>query len=266
MYRDLLYQFTDMCKNILGGNLTGVYLHGSLAMGCFHPKKSDLDLIVVVKNEVPDETKMHFMEKVICLNERAPEKGIEMSIVREQFCKLFVYPTPFELHFSATHLVWFQKSPEDYIARMKGTDKDLAAHFTIIRHGGKVLYGAPIEAVFGEVPKKDYLDSIWYDVAGAAEDITDDPVYVILNLCRVLGYLQEELILSKKTGGEWGLKHIEEKYRELIAGAVNCYEAGRKLQCLEEENTMVCGKQVISFAETMLRKIKETAHEQGFNI
>ena len=33
------------------------------------------------------------------------------------------------------------------------------------------------------VPGKDYIDSIWLDVKGAKEDISNAPVYVILNLC-----------------------------------------------------------------------------------
>ena len=33
-------------------------------------------------------------------------KGIEMSIVTKTVCNPFVYPTPFELHFSAMHIGW----------------------------------------------------------------------------------------------------------------------------------------------------------------
>ncbi len=37
--QNVIDEFTIMCKNIFSDNLTGVYLHGSLAMGCFNPKK-----------------------------------------------------------------------------------------------------------------------------------------------------------------------------------------------------------------------------------
>ena len=46
-YQTLLDKFTHAVKEITGEKLTGIYLHGSLAMGCFHPEKSDIDLIVV---------------------------------------------------------------------------------------------------------------------------------------------------------------------------------------------------------------------------
>lgn len=205
----LLDDFTARSRYILGDNLTGIYLHGSAVMDCFHPEKSDIDLILVVKDEVSDTAKRQFMDMVLELNGRAPRKGLELSIVKEEVCKPFIYPTPFELHFSMAHINWYQTNPEDYVAKMKGTDKDLAAHFTILYNRGQVLYGKAIREVFAEVSRDAYMDSIWCDIEGAEEDILESPMYIILNLCRVLGYKEEGLILSKKEGGEWMLRQLE---------------------------------------------------------
>lgn len=225
-YQELLDDFVGMCGEIIGKDqLTGVYLHGSMAMGCFNPEKSDIDLIVVIEGEISDARKMKFMEQVVRLNERAPAKGLELSIVRRKYCRPFVYPTPYELHFSPAHLQWFRERPEDYVRNMKGEDKDLAAHFTIINRYGLALYGEAIPAVFGEVPKKDYADSIWYDVENAGADIDGNSVYVILNLCRTAAFMREGLCLSKAEGGQWGLENISWKYRELILEALASYRA-----------------------------------------
>ncbi len=164
------------------------------------------------------------MRQVVSLNESAPKKGLKLSIVKKEYCKPFVYPTPFELHFSPMYLQWFRDDSEGYIKRMKGTDKDLAAHFTIIKKYGVVLCGKKIEDVFGEVPKKDYVDSIWADVENAREEIKNSPAYMILNLCRVLAVLKEDLYLSKELGGQWGITHISEKYHSLILKALNWYK------------------------------------------
>ena len=91
----LLDNFVVRSRDILGDNLTGIYLHGSAVMGCFNPKKSDIDLLVVVKNDIPNEIKKQYMDMVVELNREAPEKGMELSIVKEAVCKPFVYPTPF---------------------------------------------------------------------------------------------------------------------------------------------------------------------------
>lgn len=209
--------------------LTGVYLHGSLAMGCFNPRKSDLDFIVVISDDITDQQKKSFMDKLVKINELAPFKGIEMSIVKKSVCKPFVYPTPFELHFASVHLKWFQEHPDDYIKRMNGTDKDLAAHFTIINHYGISLQGAPISEVFESVPKEAYLDSIKYDTENAKEDIINNTMYIVLNLCRVLAYVRVGLVLSKKQEGKWGIDNLSEKYRGLIQQALNAYETSGEM-------------------------------------
>lgn len=249
---DLLSRFTEMSKGILGDNLVGVYLHGSAAMGCFNPKESDLDLMLVVEHDVSDREKKQFMEKVVKLNEEAPPKGLEFSIVKREFCKPFVYPTPFELHFSKMHIDWFREKPEEYVQKMKGTDKDLAAHFTIIRKYGKVLYGEEIDRVFGEVPREDYIDSIRADIEEAREDIWTNPMYITLNLCRVLAYLRENLILSKKEGGEWGLNQLPERFHKLICEALLGYVSDGKMEAPET---------ALAFADYMLGQIEQYGTE-----
>ena len=222
-YDNLINGFVERSKEILRDNLVGVYLHGSSVMGCFNPQKSDIDLIIVVDQPLSDSTKRKYMDMVAAANAMGPAKGIEMSIVLREVCKPFVYPTPYELHFSAGHLDWYRDDPDDYIRRMNGTDRDLAAHFTIINKRGRCLYGAPIEDVFAEVPSSDYMDSIWFDVEGAAEEITEYPLYLTLNLARVLAYKEGGLVLSKKEGGEWALQHLPSEYRPLITNALREY-------------------------------------------
>ncbi len=186
--KELTDRFTQQSKNILGDNLTGIYLHGSAVMGCFNEKKSDIDLLVVVKNDIPTDLKKQYLAMIYELNKEAPEKGIEMSVVKESVCDPFVYLTPLELHFSVGHLDWYRSDPDGYAEKMNGTDKDLAAHFTIIFHRGKTLYGKEIPQVFAQVSREDYMDSIRSDIENAKEDITEDPTYITLNLCRVLAY------------------------------------------------------------------------------
>ena len=247
--KSVIEEFVVQSRNILKDNLVGIYLHGSAVMGCFNARKSDIDLLVVVEEDIPDDIKRSYMDMVVHLNELAPEKGIELSIVKESVCNPFIYPTPFELHFSVTHLNWYRSNPEDYVEKMKGTDKDLAAHFTIIYHRGKTLYGKDIRDVFEPVSSGDYMDSIWSDIEGAAEEIFENPMYMILNLCRVLAYKKEGLILSKQEGGEWGIKNLSHpEYQKMISAALKEYQTGA---------AMVLDQAVaLEFAEFMLEQIR----------
>ncbi|MDD3192891.1 MAG: DUF4111 domain-containing protein [Oscillospiraceae bacterium] len=109
---------------------------------------------------------------------------------------------------------------------MNGTDPDLAAHFTVTQAVGITLWGEEKETVFGPVPRSDYLDSIRGDSKNAEEDILRDPVYTILNLCRVLAFEKEGLILSKEGGGVWGLQNLPPVCRSPVEAALQCYRGG----------------------------------------
>lgn len=247
---ELLDDFILNSKNILYDNLIGIYLHGSLAMGCYNETKSDIDLLVVVKNDVSREDKRQYMDMVVALNNKAPSKGIELSIVKEAVCKPFVYPTPFELHFSVAHLNWYLSNPEDYIEKMNGTDKDLAAHFTITYHRGKTLYGKEIKSVFSEVGSEAYMDSIWLDIKNAKEEIMDDTMYIVLNLCRVLAYKKERLILSKQEGGEWALHSLSDpQHKKIVLSALEEYKTGNTVSITQAD--------AVGFAEYMLKHIND---------
>ena len=233
-YENLLNQFVDRMKEILNENLTGIYLHGSLAMGCFNSRKSDLDLIVITENLISDLQKMQIMQHIVRLNEDAPPKGLEISFVLRKWCKPFAYPTPFELHFSPTHLKRFMEDPVDYIEKMKGIDIDLAAHFSIINRFGVVLYGEEIEQVFSEVPEEYYRQSICADIENAVNDIIGNPIYITLNLCRVFAFMKNGLYLSKEQGGKWGIESLPE-YRSVISEALDCYTSDRNMMANAEE-------------------------------
>jgi predicted nucleotidyltransferase len=247
-------EFAKRSMGILKDNLIGVYLHGSAVMGCFNPQKSDIDFLVVIKDDMTAAAKRAFMDMVVELNSLATPKGIEMSIVKRNVCKPFLYPTPFELHFSAMHLNWYKDNPDEYIQKMNGTDKELAAHFTIIRKRGKCIVGLPIGDVFGDVPKQDYLDSIWLDIAEAEEEISVNTMYLTLNLVRVLAYLKEGTVLSKKEGGEWALKSLPNEYHPLIKNAL--------LEYTEAEKIHYNGDYAAKYVKYMLNEINKARTEK----
>lgn len=62
------YQVLDLairrCKSIFKENLVGIYLHGSLAMGCFS-RQSGIDFLIVV-NDLPDfKTKRLLVDELL---------------------------------------------------------------------------------------------------------------------------------------------------------------------------------------------------------
>lgn len=249
-YQIVLDNIKNSYKAILGDNLVGIYVHGSIAMNCFHWDSSDIDYIVVIEREMTEEEKHRLLQATVEQNTKAPSKGLEMSVVLEKHCREFRYPTPFELHYSNMHLKWFSEDPIGYCKNMNGEDPDLAAHFTIINHYGIVLYGKEIAEVFGEVPREAYLESIKADIIEAESAVMENPVYIILNLCRVAAYVESSLVLSKEQGGLWGLENLDAADRTLAHSALNCYRTGEELLLNKEQAEVFC--------KTMLERIFRT--------
>ncbi|WP_406242398.1 aminoglycoside adenylyltransferase domain-containing protein [Tissierella carlieri] len=232
-------------KNILDKNLVGIYLHGSLAMGCY-TNESDIDFLVVVREAIDVATKKDIIESIIHLD-NLPKKGIEMSIVLEKYAKEFIYPTPFELHYSDSHREKYL-SDNNYICG-NSTDEDLAAHFTIVINRGICLYGKKIGEVFADVPRKYYIDSIVNDIENAGKSIVENTVYITLNLCRVLYYMKENVVCSKLEAGNWAKEVVPQKYRRIVEDATNVYT--NKLDQMEYSKGILK-----EYANYMLKEIK----------
>lgn len=220
--QELLETISAAYQSILGTKLSGIYVHGSLAFGCFRWDISDIDFLAVVKEPLTLSEKESLIAMLLELDAYAPPKGLEMSVVLEQVCSPFLYPTPFELHFSNAHKSRCREDLTKYCRTMNGADPDLAAHITVTRRVGYKLCGKPIPEVFGPVPREAYLDSILRDIQDAQSDIREQPIYCILNLCRVMAFLEEDLVLSKEQGGQWGITHLPE-HAALICSALDTY-------------------------------------------
>lgn len=245
-----LDKIVDLFKNLLPDRLVGIYLHGSLAMGCFHPARSDIDFLVIINDNPEADIYREMTRKVLSLHDEMPNHlGIEFSVLLESALKPFVYPTPFEYHYSTFHRDRYQ-SDENY--RCGGfEDKDLAAHLMVAYHRGVALYGKPLRELVDPVDKQHYVMSIVNDVKDAAQEITDNPVYMTLNLCRVLYYLTEGAVSSKKEGGEWGARVVPDRYKELIRQCLDQYSGASDR--LEAEASLLT-----SFAGYMLTKINQS--------
>lgn len=239
-YKTIIDLISKKYKEILNENLVGIYLHGSIALNCFNWEKSDIDFIVVVNEKLSQEIKLNLLQVLEDLRLEAPKKGLEMSVVLKEYCTNFKYPTLYELHYSNQWLEKYLENPLSLCGEEIKIDKDLAAHFTIIKYVGSVVYGQPIEEVFGKVPKENYIDSIKCDIEDAKVEIIHNPVYIVLNLCRVLAYIKEDLILSKEQGGVWGLKNLPREYCNILNDALNSYRTDIIMNVNKKEAEIFC--------------------------
>ncbi|MCL2883916.1 MAG: DUF4111 domain-containing protein [Oscillospiraceae bacterium] len=250
MLEEILEKIKEEYSRLLRDNLVGIYVHGSIAFHCFNPKKSDIDFIVVIKEKIDNQTKDALIKVLLDMRGSAPPKGFEMSVVLQEYCLHFEYPTPYELHFSNGWLDRYFEDSSSVCNEDLKTDIDLAAHFAVIRQCGVVLYGEPIAEVFGDIKNKYIADSILEDIAGAKERIVQRPTYITLNLCRALAFFEEGKLLSKEQGGLWASEWVKEEYQAVIQSALNDYKSETPIPVRDSDK--------MEFAEDMLNHIALT--------
>ncbi|MBM7578538.1 streptomycin 3'-adenylyltransferase [Jeotgalibacillus terrae] len=240
-------------SHILQNNLTGIYIHGSLAMGGFNPNHSDIDLLVVTEEPISVETKRELAGFFLMQSNRSAYP-IEVSFLNTGQLKKWSHPSPFDFHYSE---FWRERYEQDlsegtdqYLNDHVSRDPDLAAHITILNHRGLCLYGRPIHQVFPEVPAADYLSSIMNDVRDCIEHIEEDPVYCILNMLRVYWYIKSGVISSKQETGEWGVSVLSGKKKETVEKALLCYKNSEDFKSFEQG-------ELIAFREYMKEQLLE---------
>ncbi len=238
-------------------NLTGIYLHGSLAMGCFNPTQSDLDLLVVSQEKMPAAAVPPILASLLEISRRPVP--VEVSFLNQQDLRPWQHPALYDLHYSEgwREEMWRQHEDGSWTEKFLAVkrDSDLAAHITMTLKYGVCLWGESAAAVLPTVPPADFADSILTDVDWTSERMLKFPVYTILNLCRGYAFLRDGLILSKAQGAQWALQNLEEKWQKIIQQGLDGYQA-------DSEGPIFTEDEVRSFYNEMAGRINQSKRHQ----
>jgi Domain of unknown function (DUF4111)/Nucleotidyltransferase domain len=203
-------------REVLGDVLVGVYLHGSLALGCFNPALSDIDVLVVTRQPVTPDRR----EALTPLLLRVPR--LEIHFLAESDLMPWRHPAPYDLHFgSEQRLVG------------PGADHDLAAHVTVARHASVALLGSPPADVLPEVPWEDYEDSLRRDLQWCGEH--GGRLYTVLSPARIWATLTERVVHSKASGAAWAVERAPQEFRPLLSRVLETYCTGSSEPRFERE-------------------------------
>jgi len=243
----------EQLRDLMGTALAGVYLHGSLAYGCFNPETSDLDVLVLAARPLLRDTKLGVAQA--CLRRSRQPAPIELSILAPNDVEPWQYPTPYQFHSSEA---WRERLTVDttgtawlrWASGQQGTDPDLAAHVTLTRARGIALVGKPPTEAFPEVPPANYLASITADSEAALTQPLQNPVATVLNLCRVAWYLRAQVLSSKEEAGVWAQEAVRAAHKELVNQALAVYRGSLEPVVWEAEAIRRFGHQVLAAAST----------------
>lgn len=201
----MLQGLGDASLEALGNRLVGVYLHGSAGLGGWVPGASDLDVIIVVETDTPDQAVDAIATAAIDVTHAAPAAGLELSVISRDLAKSPRAPWPFLLHVAT----FTTPGVGPRVLRDSGSgDPDLLMQIAVARVAAIALYGPEPGTVFGAISRADVLIYLAGELQWGADHAPAK--YAVLNACRALAYLENDTIISKIDGGEWALSALPE--------------------------------------------------------
>jgi hypothetical protein len=204
---------------VLGKRLVGVYAHGSLLLGGYLPRRSDIDVLVVVEDPLTPEEQADLASR---LSEEAvpcPAVGLELSIVLRSVAAAPTARPAFELHVTT--------APEDRkVVDGHGHpgDLDLVLHFAVCHALGY--------APFAEVPPSLVLAQVGDELTWAAQHNPSE--YAVLNACRAWRYAVDGALVSKVEGGRWAEGRLTGSELTLVRDA-GALQSGEETTALDPD-------------------------------
>lgn len=203
--QDRIDKYATGLLRILGENLLGVYLYGSLARGCYQPTSSDVDTIVVTRrgcaeSEYPAILQVH-------KDVGAP---VDPVFVTEEQLNADVFPTP---------IGFLVKLKIIHVPEGRG---DFLLQRQEAYEAGVALVGPEPREIIRPVPwplLKESLDFLFPHIVGKFKN-------PVLMLCRIAYAHANHSLSSKKQAGEWALEAFEERWKQVISAAMDEYAEG----------------------------------------
>lgn len=208
--RPVLALLLSGMQGVLGDQLVGLYLYGSLSSDDFDPASSDVDFVAVTREPIA---------------ENAPA----FVQLREMHERIAASGLPFATNLEGSYIpqaAWRRYDPADAHHPTIGHDWPFKWGFhdanwvierAIVRERGGVLYGPPPETLTDPVSPQQLRAATCQQLADVWRRRIEDPdwpragmyaAFAVLTLCRALYTLQHGAFCSKPVAAAWA----KEKY------------------------------------------------------
>jgi predicted nucleotidyltransferase len=212
----LLQEITDGLPVILGRNLAGIYLYGSLTQGAFNPKRSDVDCIVVTGRAISDAQ----FKKLNAWLARSARSNPWMARLQMTF---LIRGEVLTMGSSAC-LYQFGR-----LVRIKSDGNPII--WMNVLESGVVLFGEPPESFIPPITREIMFQALEREVGYLRNEISTEPdsewrdvpsyrAYAVLTLCRILYTFKNSAIVSKPRAARWAIEHVPDEFGPIILQAL----------------------------------------------
>jgi hypothetical protein len=220
--RGTLRRLTRALDAILGANLFGVYLYGSLTQRAFDSARSDIDCIVVVRRDLTDTQLLKLRQWL------AEAALVDPGIPRLQMQVLLKG----RLLRPDTRGYLYQFGA----LRRSGSDGNPIIWMNVLVSGLTLRGPAPatfLPVITSEMLFKALVREVAYlrkEIGNPASKWRDSRIYrayAILTLCRILYSHRFGVVVSKPRAARWALETLPTRWHSLVRSAVES-DSGRR--------------------------------------
>jgi predicted nucleotidyltransferase len=208
-------------QRILGDELIGMYLHGSLANGGFD-EFSDIDVVFVTKEELSEEmlAALHAMHTQMSEMDSAWAVQQEVSYIPQAALRRFDRANMHHPH--------LDRGKGEVLHRMDH-ESDWVIQRHILRERGIVVSGPDPKTLIDPISPNDLRMAVVEGLPLWLNPMLKDPTelnqrgpqsFFVLSLCRMLYTLERREILSKQVAAQWALENLEARWKPLIERAL----------------------------------------------
>ena len=206
-----------LLQKVLGENLLGVYLCGSILTGGLQ-QYSDIDLFAVVLRETTKQEKEKIAKallKISGIYKVSKElKPIELIIVVKSQLNPWKYPPSFDFLYGD----WLRKDFEAGNIEPWQTKEspNLALVITQLLLSNRVLFGLNPEILLDSVPYLDFIHASTCEIDTVLNDLEWDTRNVLLTLARIWSTVETDAIRSKLDAADWTIRKLPDRYKPIL--------------------------------------------------
>ena len=217
----LLQQLNAQLPVILGRNLVGIYLCGSLTQRAFNPKRSDVDCIVVTERNL---SRAQFGKLGSWL-----ARAAQSNPWTTRLQMLFLIRNEVLTMNSKGCLYQFGK------LKRSGSDGNPIIWMNVLK-SGVVLFGPRPESFVPAITSEILFQALERELNYLREEISEKALsewrdvpsyraYAVLTVCRILYSFRKGTIVSKPVATRWAIKHLPEEWSQIILQALEINNA-----------------------------------------
>lgn len=217
---NLLYLLLSKVRGALREQFVGLYLYGSLSSGDFDETTSDVDFVVVTRDEISGELvpRLEAMHVEIAASDLKWAPKLEGSYISRAALRRYNpgdAPRP-------------QYKEGAFFVAPHGSDWIIQRH--VLREQGVVIAGSPLKPMIEPVAPDELRGAVvgvltgWWETHILAHPSelkrTGYQPYAVLTMCRSLYALEHGEIVSKPAAARWAIDALDAEWTPLIERAL----------------------------------------------